>query len=383
MKEKNSNSKIEHLRGHMRSRIRDILDSGAEGLHPQHEILNSLRDGMPRETISVWDMTQMGYYSRAAFKTYNTSTYFDSGYSGKWCHSEITDDVWQYSNFFENDNIGGYIAPNSRYNQLDYTVKYKFEIVDVVENYDLIEDQNNPEAPINWGGTEFTADTIVNWWDRLGVDSDDWANSWNRLRAEGWLDLFGPRIESHCEDESITPNADADFPVEWVLDGAGDLVDDEGQCYCGTQASWFPSNNTCRQYQNGSLTTVSRSSLGTQNNIWVDGHPYGGSPKVMFEAGPFEQGPDTQSSMIPILEEGFTYKFEYPSIYVVLVTSLDTYGNIGLTWEAVDARDLVKINPIDWAQKVQDYGAGEIMITSVNNEGLKKGFDINLTKKIS
>ena len=63
-------------------RIRDILDSGAEGLHPQHEILNSLRDGMPRETISVWDMTQMRYYSRAAFKTYNTSTYFDSGYSG-------------------------------------------------------------------------------------------------------------------------------------------------------------------------------------------------------------------------------------------------------------------------------------------------------------
>jgi len=63
-------------------KIRAILDSGEEGLHPQHEILNSLRDGMPRETISVWDMTQMGYYSRAAFKTYNTSTYFDSGYSG-------------------------------------------------------------------------------------------------------------------------------------------------------------------------------------------------------------------------------------------------------------------------------------------------------------
>jgi acetolactate synthase-1/2/3 large subunit len=63
-------------------KIRAILDSGEEGLHPQHEILNSLRDGMPRETISVWDMTQMGYYSRAAFKTFNTSTYFDSGYSG-------------------------------------------------------------------------------------------------------------------------------------------------------------------------------------------------------------------------------------------------------------------------------------------------------------
>lgn len=63
-------------------KIREILDSGQEGLHPQHEILNSLREGMPQDTISVWDMTQMGYYSRAAFKTYNTSTYFDSGYSG-------------------------------------------------------------------------------------------------------------------------------------------------------------------------------------------------------------------------------------------------------------------------------------------------------------
>ena len=63
-------------------KIREILESGSEGLQPQHDILDSLRNGMPKETISVWDMTQMGYYSRAAFKTYGTSTYFDSGYSG-------------------------------------------------------------------------------------------------------------------------------------------------------------------------------------------------------------------------------------------------------------------------------------------------------------
>jgi cyclase len=46
-------------------------------------------------------------------------------------------------------------------------------------------------------------------------------------------------------------------------------------------------------------------------------------------------------------------------------------------------RDLIKINSIDWAQKVQDYGAGEIILTSVNNEGLKKGFDIDLTNKVT
>jgi len=46
-------------------------------------------------------------------------------------------------------------------------------------------------------------------------------------------------------------------------------------------------------------------------------------------------------------------------------------------------RDLIKINSIDWAQKVEDYGAGEIIITSVNHEGLKKGFDVELTSKVS
>ena len=48
-----------------------------------------------------------------------------------------------------------------------------------------------------------------------------------------------------------------------------------------------------------------------------------------------------------------------------------------------NGRDLSKINPLDWAKKVQDSGAGEIIITSVNNEGLKKGFDLELTSKLS
>ena len=48
-----------------------------------------------------------------------------------------------------------------------------------------------------------------------------------------------------------------------------------------------------------------------------------------------------------------------------------------------NGRDLIDINPINWAKKIEDCGAGEIFLTSVNNEGLREGFDINLTKKIS
>tara|TARA_Y100000590_G_scaffold430649_1_gene544487 strand:- start:278 stop:1123 length:846 start_codon:yes stop_codon:yes gene_type:complete len=48
-----------------------------------------------------------------------------------------------------------------------------------------------------------------------------------------------------------------------------------------------------------------------------------------------------------------------------------------------NGRDIAKINPVIWAKKVQDFGAGEIILTAVNNEGLKKGFDISITKQVS
>ena len=48
-----------------------------------------------------------------------------------------------------------------------------------------------------------------------------------------------------------------------------------------------------------------------------------------------------------------------------------------------NGRDLENINPTVWAKRVENYGAGEIILTSVNNEGLKNGFDINITRKVS
>jgi len=48
-----------------------------------------------------------------------------------------------------------------------------------------------------------------------------------------------------------------------------------------------------------------------------------------------------------------------------------------------NGRDLVNVDPVIWAKKLEDNGIGEIILTSVNSEGLQKGFDITLTKKIS
>ena len=39
--------------------------------------------------------------------------------------------------------------------------------------------------------------------------------------------------------------------------------------------------------------------------------------------------------------------------------------------------------PVEWAQEMAEMGAGEILLTSVNNEGTWKGYDVALVKKVS
>lgn len=46
-------------------------------------------------------------------------------------------------------------------------------------------------------------------------------------------------------------------------------------------------------------------------------------------------------------------------------------------------RTLTKLNTIEWAKQVETMGAGEILLTSMNNDGTKKGFAIDITDAVS
>ncbi len=41
------------------------------------------------------------------------------------------------------------------------------------------------------------------------------------------------------------------------------------------------------------------------------------------------------------------------------------------------------VDAVEWAQKMQDYGAGELLVTSMDNDGMKTGFDLEVTRAIS
>ena len=48
-----------------------------------------------------------------------------------------------------------------------------------------------------------------------------------------------------------------------------------------------------------------------------------------------------------------------------------------------NGREFTGIKVIDWAKEVEKLGAGEIVITSVDQEGIGQGFDVELTRDVS
>lgn len=54
-------------------------------------------------------------------------------------------------------------------------------------------------------------------------------------------------------------------------------------------------------------------------------------------------------------------------------------------WEVFThgGRNRTGINACDWAQRMESYGAGEILLTSMDRDGTKAGYDLELTEAVS
>ncbi len=46
-------------------------------------------------------------------------------------------------------------------------------------------------------------------------------------------------------------------------------------------------------------------------------------------------------------------------------------------------RNATGIDAVEWAKKMDDYGAGEILLTSMDRDGVKSGFDLELTRAVA
>jgi len=60
-------------------------------------------------------------------------------------------------------------------------------------------------------------------------------------------------------------------------------------------------------------------------------------------------------------------------------------NNASTCWEVYihGGRTATAINVVKWARQMQDYGAGEILLTSMDKDGTKSGYDLELNRSVS
>jgi cyclase len=68
-----------------------------------------------------------------------------------------------------------------------------------------------------------------------------------------------------------------------------------------------------------------------------------------------------------------------------MVLSIEAKRAAGGAWEVYtdNGREHTGLDVMAWAKRAVDLGAGEILLTSVDREGTRKGFDIELTRAVS
>ncbi len=70
---------------------------------------------------------------------------------------------------------------------------------------------------------------------------------------------------------------------------------------------------------------------------------------------------------------------------VVAIDAKQVTGGSVARWEVFThgGRKATGIDAVDWARRVQQLGAGEILLTSMDRDGTKNGFDLPLTRAIA
>jgi len=68
-----------------------------------------------------------------------------------------------------------------------------------------------------------------------------------------------------------------------------------------------------------------------------------------------------------------------------IVVSIDARKTAAGTWEVFShgGRKPTGLNAVEWAQRAVSLGAGEIVLNSIDADGTKAGFDVEITRRIS
>ncbi len=107
--------------------------------------------------------------------------------------------------------------------------------------------------------------------------------------------------------------------------------------------------------------------------------------RCMLNAGADKVGINSAAVFNPEFVKQAADKFGSQCIVVAIdAKKVSVDGEVN-RWEIFThgGRKETGIDAIDWARKMVDYGAGEILLTSMDRDGTREGFDLLLTRAIS
>ncbi|MEM4260579.1 MAG: AglZ/HisF2 family acetamidino modification protein [Candidatus Woesearchaeota archaeon] len=101
----------------------------------------------------------------------------------------------------------------------------------------------------------------------------------------------------------------------------------------------------------------------------------------LFKAGAEKVIINTNAILNPDLVRNAAEHFGSQSVVICLDVKKSLFGKYEVYIK--DGSENTHLNPVELALRMQDFGAGELIINSIDNDGVMKGYDITLIKMIS
>jgi cyclase len=105
------------------------------------------------------------------------------------------------------------------------------------------------------------------------------------------------------------------------------------------------------------------------------------SAKAILETGFEKVAVNSFAVENPVFITKLAEHFGSQAVIASIDVKKDVLGRYGVRIQA--GRKNSGRNPVEWAQELEDLGAGEILLTSINREGTWQGFDLDLIKTVS
>jgi imidazole glycerol-phosphate synthase subunit HisF len=190
-----------------------------------------------------------------------------------------------------------------------------------------------------------------------------------RVRLIARLDIKGSNLIKgvHLEGLRVIGDPQA-YASKYYEDGVDELL------YMDVVASLYGRNN---------LSAIVRRAA---EDVFVPVTVGGGVRSVadaeeLLRSGADKVAVNTAAVARPALVSDIAHRFGAQA----MVLSIEAKQVAADRWEAYteNGRERTGLDVVEWAKRGQDLGAGEVLVTSVDREGTRRGFDIPLVRAVS